>query len=217
MSSSPSTSALRVMLVDDHPVVRSGYRRLLELEQDVCVVAEHGDVDAALASLCAPEAMLPEVVVVDLAMPRRSGLELVREVRERQLAVRVLIFSMHDNSAVVGEALRLGAAGFVTKSSAPEELVRCLRCVRHHRGPVLSSDLVVRRLQGGIVEDEPLTLKELEVLRRLALGEAVSVIAETMKLSPKTVSNYQTNLKHKLGASTAIELMRYARERGYVA
>ncbi|CAD5367003.1 DNA-binding response regulator in two-component regulatory system wtih UhpB [Rubrivivax sp. A210] len=210
-------NVLRVMLVDDHPVVRAGYRRLLELESDLQVVAEHGDVDTALEALADLPAGGLQVVVVDLAMPRRSGLDLLREVGQRHPAIRVLVFSMHDNAAIVAEALRLGAAGFVTKGSAPEELVQCVRRVMAERAPVLSSDLAARHVLQQHRDEEPLTLKEMEVLRLLAAGDSVQAIAEALQLSPKTVSNYQTVLKHKLGAGTAIELLRHARERGYVA
>ncbi len=208
---------LRVMLVDDHPVVRAGYRRLLELEPDFEVVGEYGDVDAALEALAACADELPQAVVIDLAMPRRGGLELVRELRQRHPGVRALVFSMHDTPAIVSEALRLGAAGFVTKGSPPEELVRSLRCVGVQKAPVLSSDLAARHVLQQDADAERLTLKEIEVLRLLAAGEPLQAIAEALQLSSKTVSNYQTSIKHKLGASTPIELLRYARERGYVA
>lgn len=212
-----SVSPVRVMLVDDHPVVRAGYRRLLELEPDLQVVDEHCGVDAALQAIGPGSTVLPQVIVVDLAMPRRSGLELVREVRQCHPAIRVLVFSMHDNTAIVAEAIRLGAAGFVTKGSAPEELVHCVRRVMAERAPVLSSDLSARHVLQEHRDEEPLTLREIEVLRMLAAGESLQAIGEALDLSPKTVSNYQTIVKHKLGATTAIELLRHARERGYVA
>lgn len=211
---------LRVMLVDDHPVVRAGYRRLLELEPDFQVLEEHGDADSALAALAAIAANRqppPDVVVTDLTMPRRSGLELLRELRQSHPKLRVLIFSMHDNRAIVGEALRLGAAGFVSKGSAPEELVLSLRRVMLQTAPVLSSDLAARQVLQQPPEEERLTLKEIEILRLLAAGESLQAIAHTLQLNSKTVSNYQSLLKQKLGAGTAIELLRHARERGYVA
>lgn len=208
---------LRVMLVDDHPVVRAGYRRLLELEPDFEVVGEYGGVDEALEALAASAEDPPHAVVIDLAMPRRGGLELVRELRQRHPGVRALVFSMHDTPAIVSEALRLGAAGFVTKGSPPEELVRSLRRAGAQTAPVLSSDLAARHVLRQEADADPLTLKEVEVLRLLAAGEPLQAIADALQLSSKTVSNYQTAIRHKLGASTAIELLRYARERGYVA
>jgi DNA-binding NarL/FixJ family response regulator len=208
---------LRIMLVDDHPVVRAGYRRLLELEPDLRVVAEHGDVDAALQSIGQDPALDPQVIVVDLAMPRRNGLELVSELHRRRPSIRVLVFSMHDQPAVVAEALRLGAAGFVTKGSVPEELVRCVRRVMAERGPVLSSDLAARRVLQPHRTEEPLSPRELEVLQRLAAGDSLQVIGTALQISPKTVSNCQTAIRQKLGAVTPIELLRCARERGLLA
>lgn len=217
MTTPAAIASLKVLLVDDHPVVRAGYRRLLELDPAIAVVGEHSSADAALEALATtPESQRPNVVVVDLAMPGRSGLELLREVRERYPAVRVLVFSMHDNASIVAEALRVGAAGFVTKGSAPEELVHAVRHVTARHAPVLSTDLAQRHVLQVEAEREPLTLKEIEVLRMLAAGEPLQRIAEALQLSPKTVSNYQTTLKHKLGATTSMDLLRHARQRGIV-
>ena len=217
MADTPTASPVRVMLVDDHPVVRAGYRRLLEHEPGLQVVGEHGDVATALHALDAAPDAAPDVIVVDLAMPELGGLELVREVHARHPATRVLVFSMHDTPAIVAEALRLGAAGFVTKGSAPEQLVRCVGQVGEGRDCVLSSDLAERQMNERQHAEEPLTAKEAAVLRLLAAGQSVPGIARTLGLSPKTVSNYQTMLRHKLGARTAIELLHCARARGHVA
>lgn len=209
----------RVLLVDDHPVVRAGYRRLIELESDFVVVGECGDVDSALEALEAIEPVSPgrpNLLVVDLAMPRRSGLELVKEVRQRYRDMRTLVFSMHDNTAIVSEALRCGASGYVTKASAPEELIDALRRVSRQNMPVLSSDLASRHFLKPVEQEQPLSLKEIEVLRRLAAGDSLATIASSLQISPKTVSNYQTSLKTKLNVSTPVELMRYARDHGYV-
>jgi DNA-binding NarL/FixJ family response regulator len=208
---------LRVMLVDDHPVVRAGYRRLLELEPDLRVVAEHGDVDSALQSIGQDPALDPHVIVVDLAMPRRNGLELVRELHRQRPSIRVLVFSMHDQPAIVAEALRGGAAGFVTKSCVPEELVRCVRRVMSERPPVMSSDLAGRKVLQQHRDEEPLSAREREVLRRLAAGDSLQAIGMALQISPKTVSNCQTALRQKLGALTPVELLRSARERGLLA
>lgn len=214
MVESGTGTAIKVVLVDDHPVVRAGYRRLLELESDVRVVGEYGDVQSALSALEAPEDDAPDVVIVDLAMPQRNGLEMVKALRQRGLAPRILVFSMHDSSTVVAEALRLGAHGYVTKASAPDELIVAVRRVMQQSMPVLSSDLAVRRVLRAS-EEPPLTLKEVEVLRLLAAGQSVQAIGQALQLSPKTVSNYQTMLKAKLGAETAADLLRYARQRGF--
>ncbi len=132
---------LRVMLVDDHAIVRTGYRRLLELEGDIAVVAEHADAASALQALQRSEGAGVDLVVLDLSMPGSGGLDLLRRGCLRWPLLHWLVFTMHDSPAVLGQALRAGAAGFVTKSSQPEELVQALRRVAAGQRPVLSAGL----------------------------------------------------------------------------
>ena len=204
----------RVMLVDDHAVVRSGYRRLLELEPDCRVVAECGDGDAALDWLQrGGPAAGAEVMVLDLSMPGRSGLDLLRRVSLRWPSLQVLVFSMHDNPAMVVQALRAGAAGFVTKSSPPEELVRCLRRVAQGQREVLSADIAAApRQPGARPPHEALSPREFQVLQGLVEGQGVDEIAQRLHLSAKTVANHQTAIRQKLGVGTAVELVRYAQQ-----
>ena len=203
---------LRVMLVDDHAVVRAGYRRLLADEPDFAVVAEHGDADAAYAGLGnAPQASV-DVLVLDLSMPGRSGLDMLRRARARWPALRVLVFSMHDSPAMVAQALQSGAAGFVTKSSDPAVLVAALRRVARGETAVLSPDIA--SAPQALAAQSPhlaLSAREFEVLRGLAEGLSVDKIAERLHLSAKTVANYQTQLRQRLGLTTAVDLLRYAR------
>jgi len=203
---------LRVMLVDDHAVVRTGYRRLLELAPDCAVVAEAGDGDQAL-SLLARLSPLPDVVVVDLSMPGRSGLDLLRRIGLRWPGVRTLVFSMHEAPALVAQALAAGAAGFISKASDPELLVLALRAVAQGQRPVLSPDLAAAPAQAQArPPHEALSAREFQVLQGLVAGQTLDEMAAALHLSSKTVSNHQTTIRQKLGVATAVELLRYAQQ-----
>lgn len=203
---------LRVALVDDHAVVRAGYRRLLECERDLEVVAEFGSGEAAVAALTRDADPGADVLVLDLSLPGLSGLDLLRRLVSRCPSLQVLVFTMHDAPAMVQQCLRLGAAGFVTKSSDPEVLVDALRRVA--RGETaLSPDVADVDTAGGPAH-AALSPRELDVLQRLVTGRSVDEIAQAMHLSPKTVANYQTELRRKLGVGNAVELLQYARLHG---
>lgn len=202
------------MLVDDHAVVRAGYRRLLELEPDCEVVAEYAGADAALTALARTEGRGVDVLVLDLSMPGRGGLDLLRRASLRWPALPVLVFSMHDSAAMVTQALRAGAAGFVTKSSEPDELVQAVRRVAGGAVGVLSRDIAGHAQREARAPHEALSVREFQVLLGLVAGEEVDAIAERLHLSPKTVSNYQTLVRQKLGVTTAVELLRYAQQHG---
>ena len=202
---------VRVMLVDDHAVVRAGYRRLLADEPDLRVVAEHADADAAHAALLALPTDTVELLVLDLSMPGRSGLDLLRQVRQRWPALPVLVFSMHDSPALVAQALQAGAAGYVTKSSEPAALVAALRRVARGETGVLSPDIAGEGASPAALAPQPLlSAREFEVLRGLVEGLTLDQIAERLHLSGKTVSNYQTQIRQRLGVATALDLLRYA-------
>lgn len=213
MTDAPAT--VGVMLVDDHAIVREGYRRLLEAEDGIAVVAEHGDAESAQAAL----ERLPEgtvhVVVLDLSMPGRGGLALARRIAQRWPALRVLVFSMHDHPATVAQALAAGAVGYVTKTSAPQDLVLALRRVAAGQTQVFSPD--VARGQASAAAAAPhmtLSPREFDVLQGLLRGHTLEQIAQRLSISPKTVSNLQTQLRAKLGVSTAVELLHYAKQHG---
>lgn len=208
---------IRIGLADDHAVVRAGYRRLLELEPDIAVVAEYADADAAYSGLTTGGDRL-DLLVLDLSMPGRSGLELLRRLGQRLPDLRVLVFTMHDGAAMVGQCLRAGAAGFVTKNSAPELLVDAVR--RAVRGEVVLSPDVAMHAPGGAGAEPPhaqLSSREFDILQQLVAGRGVDEIAQGLRLSAKTVSNYQTQIRQKLGVAGAVDLLRYAREHGLVA
>lgn len=202
--------SLRIGLVDDHAVVRAGYRRLLELE-GLSVVVEAGDADSAYAALGREDELPVDVLVVDIELPSRSGLDFTRHVRHRWPQARVLIFTMHDDPATIAQCLRAGATGFVTKSSDPDVLVDAVRRVA--RGETaLSPDLAGRVDEAQALPQAGLNTREFDVLTCLARGDSVDQIAARLHVSPKTIANYQSAIKKKLGIGSPIELLRYARQ-----
>ncbi len=204
--------SFRVMLVDDHAVVRTGYRRLLELEVDMRVVAEHASADDAYAAL---PRLLPgglDVVVLDLSMPRGSGLAALERIRQRWPLLQVLVFSMHDSPAMVQQAIKAGAAGYVTKSNEPDVLVHALRRVALGERGVLSSDIAADAAAPSAPAPHlGLSPREFEVLRGLVEGLTLDDIGARLHVATKTVSNLQTQVRQRLGVNTAIDLLRYAR------
>lgn len=209
----PPPTVLRVMLVDDHAVVRAGYRRLLEDEPDLQVVGEHGDADSAYAALGRLPQCSADLLVLDLSMPGRSGLDMLRRARLRWPMLRVLVFSMHDSPAMVAQALQAGADGFVTKSSDPAVLVQALRRVAQGETGVLSPDIANAPAQpAALPPHRVLSPREFDVLRGLVDGCTLEQIAERLHLSTKTVSNLQSQIRQRLGVATAVDLLRYAQE-----
>ncbi len=198
---------LRVVLADDHAVVRTGYRRLLELEEDMEVVADFSDSDSTCQWFSGNEA---DVLVLDLSMPGRGGLETLARVKARQSGLKVLIFSMHDNPAMVAQALRAGADGYLTKSSEPDALIDAVRRVA--RGErALSADLINALAgEGGGAAHLTLSPREFEIFRLLAAGRSVDEIASRLFLSTKTVANYQTGIRQKTGLATTLDMYRHA-------
>ena len=201
---------IRVLLADDHPVVRSGYLRLLDQAGDIQVIAEAGDADAAYAEFTVHQ---PDVVVTDLAMPAGGGLELLRRVLLRDAQARLLVFSMHDAPVLVRRALQAGARGFLTKASPPEclvDAVRELHAGRRYLGRELSPALLERDPYDEAGRLAELSAREFEIFRLLAQGHSAGACAEALKLSPKTVANVQTAIKEKLGVVTSAALVHLA-------
>lgn len=201
---------IRVLLADDHPVVRSGYLRLLDQAGDIQVVAEAGDADTAYAAFTAQR---PDVVVTDLAMPAGGGLALLHRVLQRDAQARLLVFSMHDAPVLVRRALQAGARGFLTKASAPEclvDAVRELHAGRRYLGPELSPGLLERDPHDEADRLAGLSAREFEVFRLLAQGHSAGECAAVLKLSPKTIANVQTAVKEKLGVATSAALVHLA-------
>jgi len=201
---------IRLMLVDDHAVVREGYRRLLERRDDLRIVAEAATAAQALEAF---RLHSPDVVILDLALPDMGGVELVGRLRQRAADARILAFSMHDDPLFAAQAMKAGALGYVTKSSDPEVLVQAVYAVAARQrtlSPDIAPRLAVALLDHGDDPLRALSPREFEILRMLVNGHSHASIAEALFLSPKTVQNCHYQIKAKLGARNDIELARIA-------
>lgn len=207
MTASPTIS---ILLVDDHPIVRQGYRRVLENQSDFRVVAE---ADNAAGAYVAFKTHTPDVVVMDISMKGASGLEAIRNIRARDDRARILVFSMHGEAALVKTAFNSGASGFVTKSSEPAALIQAIRSVA--RGERAMSDDIAHALAEDSLNPsqsmlERLGEREIEILRQLAAGSTADQIAANLNLSLKTIQNYHYMVKAKTGLQTDAQLVRLA-------
>ncbi|MBS0418616.1 MAG: response regulator transcription factor [Proteobacteria bacterium] len=209
-------SPIRILLVDDHSVVRAGYRRFLEQEPDCQVVGEASSGEEAYALL---QTIEPDVVILDVSMPGQGGLSVLRRMKLRWPLLPVLIFSMHDNLPFVVQALRAGANGYITKSSEPESMVKAVRSVVSGV-QALSADVASKMaLAQSSTLSQPtlgLSAREFEIFRLVAGGKTHEAIAELLNVSVKTVANNHSLIRQKLGISTDIELYRLARDCGAV-
>jgi two-component system, NarL family, invasion response regulator UvrY len=212
-----SVRSISVMLVDDHAVVREGYRRLLEKQEGVAVVAEAAD---AASAYQAYKKQRPDVVVMDISIPGRGGIDAIRHIRQWDPAARLLVFTMHLNATFALQAFKAGAKGFVTKTSPPELLVRAVGDVADGRVaicPEISDALAMNRLQEDASAIDALSPREFEILRMLLDVRSTEEIAAAFNLSVKTVSNYHYTIKSKLGVSSDIELVYFGLRSGVVA
>ena len=208
------TDEISILLVDDHPVVRQGYRRVLENQSDFRVVAE---ADNAASAYIAFKQHSPDIVVLDISMPGASGLEAIRNMRLRDGRARILVFSMHTEAVLVKAAFDAGASGYVTKSNEPAALIRAIRSVA--RGERAMSDDVAHILAAESLTPSRSTLdqlgeREIEILRQFAAGATKEQIASTLNLSVKTVQNYHYLIKAKTGMQTDAQLVHLAAECG---
>jgi len=203
---------IRVLLADDHGIVRAGLRRLIEESDDMSVVEEASDGREAIAKTASS---LPDVAVVDISMPGMDGLEVITQIKALFPKLPILVLTMHEEEQYVIRALKVGAMGYVTKRSAPEQLVQAIRKV-HGGGRFLSdsaAEALAARLSRG--ESGPSSLdslsnREIQVLRCLALGRTNREIADTYGLSIKTVDTYRSRLLAKLNLRNNAELSRFA-------
>jgi two-component system, NarL family, response regulator FusR len=204
-----------IVLVDDHAIVREGFKRLIELESDLDVVAECRNADEAVEAVTQRR---PHLVAVDLSLPDGSGLPLIEHLRSVAPETRIVVLSMHDGEPYVSEALRRGASGYVTKGVAPEELVAGLRAVMG--GEIyLSSDLQQRRSERSPETLDPLnrlTVREREVFLLLAAGRAPKQVAGELGIGQKTVYIHRASVMNKLNAGSELDLYRMAAERGLI-
>ena len=209
----------RILLADDHAVVRRGLRLVLDGEPDLEVVAEAGDGAEAVELALRDDVHL---AVLDVTMPRMTGLQAAREISRRRPEVRTLILSMHDNEQYLFEALRAGASGYVLKSAADRDLVEACRATMRGQPflyPAAVAALVrdhIERASEGRGPAEVLTPRELEILKLIAEAHTSKEIANTLVISVKTVERHRANILEKLGMRDRVELTRYAIKRGLV-
>ena len=213
-------TAARLLLADDHVMVRRGLRLVLEAEPDLQVVAEANDGAEAVELVRRLEV---DLAVLDVSMPRRTGLQAAAELIELRPELRVLMLSMHDNEQYLFEALKAGASGYVLKTAADRDLVEACRATL--RGEpflypsaiaALVRDFLDRAREGEATPVDPLTPRELQVLKLVAEAHTSDQIAELLTISRKTVDRHRENLMGKLGMRDRVELTRYAIRRGLV-
>lgn len=198
---------VRVLLVDDHAIVREGYRALIEKHEGLTVVAEAAN--AASAYQCYKEAR-PDVVVMDISMPGRGGIDAIEHIRRLDPQARLLVFTMHDGAAYALQAFRAGAKGYVTKSSAPDILVAAVRDVAEGRlviCPEMSRVLALDRIQEKRTAMDDLSPREFEIFRMILAAKTTDEIAAALNISRKTAGNYHYSIKAKLGVVSDIELL----------
>ncbi len=207
---------IRVLLADDHQVLRDGLRALLETQADMRVVAEAGTGDEAIR--LAGEAR-PDVIVMDLGMPGTSGLDAIQAIRQRNLPVRIVVLSMHGGREIITQALQAGADGYVPKSSAHDSLLQAIRVVRTGQrflhptaATALVDQLLDERREKKLLEN--LSDRETEVLRWTAMGFTSREVGQKLALSPKTVDTYRQRAMEKLKLDNRSDLIRFALRAG---
>jgi DNA-binding NarL/FixJ family response regulator len=208
---------MRILVADDHGIVRSGIKLLLERQPDLTVVAEAGDGVEAVQQALATQ---PSLCILDVGMPKLTGLQAAREIRNYLPETNVLILSMHDDERYLFEALKAGASGYVLKREADQDLVGAIRAVG--RGEAFLTNAAERSIIREWMEDGaegpivPLTPREEEVVKLIAEAHTNAQIAEILHLSEKTVESHRANVLRKLGMRDRVELVRYAIRRGLV-
>jgi DNA-binding NarL/FixJ family response regulator len=217
---SPVPLKTRILLADDHAVVRRGLRMVLDSEPDLEVVGEADDGAEAVARALCDDV---DLVILDISMPRMTGLQAVREVHRRRPALRILILSMHENEQYLYEALKAGASGYVLKTVVDRDLVEACRAAMRgepflYPGAMtpLIRDYLDRAHNDRPLREEPLTAREQEVVKLIAEGYSSNEIADELVISEKTVERHRANVLEKLGMHDRVQLTRYAIRRGLV-
>jgi DNA-binding NarL/FixJ family response regulator len=212
-----------VLLADDHPLFRQGLRQVLAREADLRVIAEAADGAEAVELALAPGSEV-HLALLDVSMPRMTGLQAAREITRRNPEIRVLMLSMHDNEHYFFEALEAGASGYVLKTAADRDVVDACRAAMRgepflYPGAVraLVRDYLERARRGEtLASNDPLTARELEIVKLIAEAHTNDEIAELLTISKKTVERHRANILEKLGMNDRVELTRYAIRRGLV-
>jgi DNA-binding NarL/FixJ family response regulator len=212
-----------VLLADDHPLFRQGLRQVLAREADLRVIAEAADGAEAVELALAPGSEV-HLALLDVSMPRMTGLQAAREITRRNPEIRVLMLSMHDNEHYFFEALEAGASGYVLKTAADRDVVSACRAAMRgepflYPGAVraLVRDYLERARRGEtLASNDPLTARELEIVKLIAEAHTNDEIAELLTISKKTVERHRANILEKLGMNDRVELTRYAIRRGLV-
>jgi len=201
---------ITVLLVDDHDLVRAGFRRLLEDGELFTVVAEAGSGEQAVQEYAK---LHPDVVVMDISMPGIGGIGAIERIIARNPEARILVLSVHEDSVFTTRALQAGAKGFIPKRSAPEEMIKAVEQVAKGKmciDPAIAQQIAMQKLTGSENIIDVLSQREFEVFRLLAEGKTVNEIADILNLSPKTVGTHHTSIKQKLDVSNSAELARLA-------
>lgn len=200
----------RVLLVDDHELVRAGFRRLLEDSDKFTVIAEAGSGEQAVQEYAKHH---PDVVVMDISMPGIGGVGAIERIVARDSSAKILVLSVHEDSVFTTRALQAGALGFIPKRSAPEEMIRAVETVSNGMTCIaaeIAQQIAMQKLTGSENPLDVLSQREFEVFRLLAEGKTVNDIADILNLSPKTVGTHHTNIKQKLNVANSAELARLA-------
>jgi two-component system response regulator NreC len=209
---------ITVVLVDDHAVVRSGLRLLLERQEDIEVVGEAGNAKDAIFRA---RALKPDVILLDVVMPGESGIDVLPKLLKESPETKVLVLSMQDDPSYVREAFAVGASGYVLKEAADEEVVSAVREIAdggRYVHPALGARLVAAEAEArAAAEADPLSEREREVLRLLALGHTNQEIAEELYISVRTAESHRAHIMQKLRLSTRAELVHYALSHGLLA
>lgn len=208
---------IKILIADDHGVLRAGLRALLNAEADLKVVDEAADGHETLAKA---QDLHPDVLLLDLSMPGPGSLEVIRRLKETLPLTRVLVLTVHEDEGLLRETIKAGAMGYIIKRAVESELIDAIRAVWHgnvYVHPAMTHTLLKDLAPPPVAplpSSEPLTPRELEVLRLIAQGYTNRQIAETLSLSVRTVESHRANLTSKLGLHSRLELVRYATERG---
>lgn len=205
-----SEKPIQILLVDDHAIVREGYRALLQKQPNLTVIADARDAAEAYQNY---KTFQPDVVIMDISMPGQSGLEAISRIRQYDGQARILVFSMHQNPSFALQAIRAGALGYITKSSDPALLIHGIYQVYENKlslSPDVAQALALEKLGQDKARLDDLTVREFEILRLLLEAKNNQQIADILNISPKTVSNSHYIIKRKLEVSSDIELTRLA-------